>query len=167
MPRSPAAATKSVPALQPLPITGAVQQPVVGSCLPVAGHKRNPRLGKARTGGRRSCTFMVLFLLAATLLMVDVVQAVFTPENTDALKAAVGSCSCSNCDGSNPTFSCAAGGCLGENMTGYCPTFAATTEATTGNPYGVMGDWDVSKVQYMVKSTSTSVPHCLFIGWCH
>jgi len=106
---------------------------------------------------------MVLFLLAATLLMVDVVQAVFTPENTDALKAAVGSCSCSNCDGSNPTFSCAAGGCLGENMTGYCPTFAATTEATTGNPYGVMGDWNVSKVTDMFRCTSTSVLRCLFL----
>ena len=146
MPRSPAAATKSVPALQPLPITGAVQQPVVGSCLPVAGHKRNPRLGKARTGGRRSCTFMVLFLLAATLLVVDVVQAVFTPANRVDLKDAVGTCV-----DTGASFSCT-GGCLGETPNGSCPIFAASNDAT-GNPRGAIGDWDVSSVMNMHQST--------------
>ena len=44
--------------------------------------------------------------------------------------------------------------CLGETGDGSCPTFAASNDAT-GNPYGVMGDWDVSKVTSMFQSTST------------
>ena len=122
----------------------------VGSCLPVAagGHKGDhPRLrlrhgNKTRTaGGRRSCTFMVLSLFAATSLMMDVVHAVFTPADFDAVENAISSC-------------------LHENTTGYCPDFAASeANTTTGNLYGLMGDWDVSKVTRMNSSTFSSVFH--------
>ena len=50
----------------------------------------------------------------------------FAPVNSAALNAAVQSC-------------------LGETADGSCPSFAASNDAT-GNPYGVMGDWDVSRV---------------------
>ena len=53
--------------------------------------------------------------------------------------------------------------CLSETGDGSCPTFAASNDAT-GNPYGVMGDWDVSRVTRMANSTSTSVS-TLFIHW--
>jgi len=119
----------------------------VGPRLPVAaGHKGHLRRGKTRTDGWRSCTFMVWLLLAVTLLMVDVVQAVFTPE-----------------DGTwwDGPLKMARDSCLEENTTGYCPTFAASN--------GVMGDWDVSKVTSMYQSTFTSVSHFLFLdpGWWH
>ena len=113
----------------------------VGSRLPVAvGHKGGPRRGKTRTGGRRSCTFLVWFLLAATVLMVDVVQAVFTPADRTALKTAVDSCVGNSGDGS----------------------------ACASSSYGAIGEWDVSKVTHMHYSTSTSVSTTvLFIGRCH
>ena len=113
----------------------------VGPRLPVAvGHKGGPRRGKTRTGGRRSCTFLVWFLLAATVLMVDVVQAVFTPADRSALKAAVNSCVGNSGDGS----------------------------ACASSSYGAIGEWDVSKVTSMTQSTSTSVfLTALFIGQCH
>jgi hypothetical protein len=134
--------------------------------LPVAaGHKGYPRRGKNRTGGRRSCTFLVLFLLAATLLMVDVVRAVFTPADTNALKNAVGTCTGQGWNypmKKYDYYSCT-GGCMGENPTGYCPTFAASLDAT-GNPYGLMDDWDVSKLTDMSAGTCPSVPHFLFMG---
>ena len=117
--------------------------------------KRATRRGKTRTGGRRSCTLMVCFLFAAMLLMVDVVRAVFAPADRAALKAAVGTCTSSGF---------CAGGCLGETADGSCPTFAASNVPGTGNPYGVMGDWDVSKVTSMRNSTSTSVS-TLFVHW--
>ena len=85
--------------------------------------------------------------------MVDVVGAVFAPADRAVLKAAVGTCT-----RTSGVSSCT-GGCLGETADGSCPTFAAS-HATPGNPYGVMGDWDVSKVTSMLYSTSTSVPHC-------
>ena len=69
----------------------------------------------------------------------------FTPVDSAALNAAVGTCSWGG--------SCT-GGCLGETPDGSCPTFAASNDAT-GNPYGVMGDWDVSKVTSLDQSTST------------
>jgi hypothetical protein len=69
---------------------------------------------------------------------------VFTPADKAALLAAVNSC-------------------LDETPDGTCPTFAAS-DATPGNPYGVMGDWDVSKVTNMQESTSTSVS-TLFVHW--
>jgi hypothetical protein len=124
-----------------------------------------PRRGKNRTGGRRSCTFLVLFLLAATLLMVDVVRAVFTPADQNALKNAVGTCTGQGWNypmKKYDYYSCT-GGCMGENPTGYCPTFAASLDAT-GNPYGLMDDWDVSKLTDMSAGTCPSVPHFLFMG---
>ena len=123
--------------------------------------KRATRRGKTRTGGRRSCTLMVWFLFAATLLMVDVVVAVFAPANRAALKDAVGTCTCgSTCWDSNPTYSCT-GGCLGETADGSCPILAASHVPGTSNPYGVIGDWDVSAVTSLEKSKCTlSLPLC-------
>jgi hypothetical protein len=88
---------------------------VAGSRLPVAAgqNSRDPRRGKTRTGGRRSCTFLVLLLFAATLLMADVVQAVVTPEDGDLhdpLKNATTSCLSETADGSCPTFAFASVG---------------------------------------------------------
>ena len=98
----------------------------------MAAVERATRRGKTRTGGRRSCTFMVWVSFAATLLMVDVVGAVFAPADRAALKAAVTTC-------------------LSETADGSCPTFAAS-DATPGNSYGVIGDWDVSAVTSMSGS---------------
>jgi hypothetical protein len=106
--------------------------------------------GKTRTGGRRSCSLMVWFLFASTLLTVDVVGAVFAPADRAALKAAVGSCTGSNV---------CTGGCLGETTDGSCPIFAASNDAT-GNPYGVIGDWNVSLVTSMSKSKCNLSPSC-------
>ena len=75
---------------------------------------------------------------------VGVVQAVFAPVNKAALKAAVGSCS----KRYNPTRYLCTGGCLGETADGSCPIFAASNDAT-GNPYGVIGLWNVSQVTSM------------------
>jgi len=70
-------------------------------------------------------------------------QAVFAPENSQALKDAVGSCT------PDPGGTFCTGGCLGETPDGSCPTFAASNDAT-GNPYGVIGEWDVSRVTDMI-----------------
>jgi len=115
--------------------------------------ERATRRGKTRTGGRRSCTLRVWFLLAATLLMVDVVGAVFAPADRAALKVAIGTCAYSS---SASAYVCT-GGCLGETADGSCPIFAATN-ATPGNPYGVIGDWDVSAVTSMYQSKCTLSP---------
>ena len=114
-------------------------------------------------------SFMSVFVALLLICTIDSgVHAVFTPADSAALKAAVGSC----------TFSggCT-GGCLGENGNGTCPTFAASNDAT-GNPYGVMGDWDMSKVTSLENSTFTppfflvslftvdslhSPPYCFFL----
>ena len=87
---------------------------------------------------------MSVFVALLLICTIDSgVHAVFTPADSAALKAAVGSCtSRGGCTG----------GCLGENGNGTCPIFAAS-DATPGNPYGVMGDWDVSKVTSLEKST--------------
>ena len=77
-------------------------------------------------------------------------QAVFTPVDRAALKAAVGTCTQSYTSGAW-VFSCT-GGCLGENATGYCPTFAANSTDANGNPYGVISDWDTSQVRNMYES---------------
>ena len=61
--------------------------------------------------------------------MVDVVQAVFTPADKAVLKTAVNSCVGNSGDGS----------------------------ACASSSYGAIGEWDVSKVTDMTKSTSTSV----------
>jgi hypothetical protein len=104
---------------------------VVGPRLPVGGGHTG------RTGHRRSCTSMLLFLFAATLLMMDVVGAVFAPDDGDA-------------NGNGPLKNAIAS-CLSETADGSCTDFADSPDAT-GNPYGVMGDWDVSKVTGMQYS---------------
>jgi hypothetical protein len=70
----------------------------------------------------------------------------FTPVDSAALKTAVQSC-------------------LGETDDGSCPTFAASNDAT-GNPYGVMGDWDVSKVTSLLQSTFIP-PSCFCCCFFH
>jgi hypothetical protein len=100
--------------------------------------ERATRRGQTRTGGRRSCALRVWLFLAATLLMVDVVGGVFAPADRAALRAAVVTC-------------------LSETADGSCPSFAAT-DATPGNPYGVIGDWDVSAVTEMNSSKCTLSP---------
>ncbi len=84
-------------------------------------------------------------------------QAAFAPADTAALKAAVGTCS----DGYD--FNSATGrfniictgGCLGETPDGSCPLFAASNDAT-GNPHGVIGEWDVSRVTDMSNMFASS-----------
>jgi hypothetical protein len=85
----------------------------------------------------------------------------FTPVDSAALKAAVGTCVF---DYSAKAGVCT-GGCLGETGDGSCPTFAASNDAT-GNPYGVMGDWDVSKVTSLENSTFIP-PSCFCRGFFH
>jgi hypothetical protein len=63
------------------------------------------------------------------------VGAVFAPVDRAALKAAVGTC-------------------LSETADGSCPIFAASNDVT-GNPYGVIGAWDVSAVTSMYQSKCT------------
>ena len=79
-------------------------------------------------------------------------QAVFAPANRAILKAAVGTCK-APWDGGGCT-----GGCLGETADGSCPDFAASNVPGTGNPYGVIGDWDVSAVTNMEDSKCTLSP---------
>jgi hypothetical protein len=43
---------------------------------------------------------------------------------------------------------------LGETRDGSCPNFAASNDVT-GNPYGVIGSWDVSAVKSMKESKCT------------
>jgi surface protein len=52
---------------------------------------------------------------------------------------------------SDGAFKTALAKCLAETQDGSCPIFAASNDATTGNPYGVMGDWDMSAVTNMDK----------------
>ena len=87
------------------------------------------------------------------------------PGGQCCLKAAVGTCTQS---GFPPKYTCT-GGCLGETPDGSCPTFAASNDAS-GNPYGVIGDWDVSKVTSLASSTFTppllfSCPLVLSLGF--
>jgi surface protein len=78
--------------------------------------------------------------------MVISCQAVFKPTTNDELRDAIGSndrledgrVGCGN--NKIPTH-----GCLGESVDGDCPIFAASNDGT-GNPHGVVGDWDVSQV---------------------
>ena len=46
------------------------------------------------------------------------------------------------------TLQTAVDNCLSETADGSCPDFAASNDAT-GNPYGVIGEWDVSAVTNM------------------
>ena len=61
------------------------------------------------------------------------VGAVFAPVDRAALKAAVGTC-------------------LSETADGSCPDFAASYVPGTVNPYGVIGDWNMSAVTSMEHS---------------
>jgi hypothetical protein len=65
----------------------------------------------------------------------------FTPADSAALKAAVGTCT-RTYDSGSYVYSCT-GGCLGETPDGSCPIFAASN--------GVIGDWDVSAVTSMYQ----------------
>jgi hypothetical protein len=84
-------------------------------------------------------------LLVSLFGGVGVVQAVFAPADRAALKAAVGTCG---------WYGDCTGGCLGETADGSCPIFAASNDVT-GNPYGVIGAWDVSAVPSMQTSKCT------------
>ena len=55
----------------------------------------------------------------------------------------------------NDVFKTAVNNCLEETQDGSCPTFAATTVPGTTTTYGVIGDWDVSQVTRLYRSTST------------
>jgi hypothetical protein len=127
-----------------------------------SGRRPSQSLGSAKTSDRirgrkppsavhRSCTsaFALFFGLAIMDKIGSGVQAVFAPANSAALKAAVGTCAYG-------TWVCT-GGCLGETPDGSCPIFAASNDAT-GNPYGVIGDWDVSAVTNMRGSKCTLSP---------
>ena len=58
-------------------------------------------------------------------------QAVFIPADLAALQVAVNSC-------------------ISETPDGSCPNFAASNDAT-GNPHGVIGDWDISQVTSLFR----------------
>ena len=111
---------------------------------PVATQSGIRRTIRSTFGGYLACLVWV-FLVSLCGGGVGVVQAAFKPANKAALKAAVGTCTLS---GSYPsyTYSCT-GGCLGETPDGSCPNFAASN--------GVIGDWDVSLVTDMSRSTYT------------
>ena len=74
--------------------------------------------------------YFIGFLLLATPHFAN---ASFTPADRTALKTAVDAC-------------------LSETGDGSCPIFAASND-NTGNPYGVIGTWDVSSVTNMQEST--------------
>jgi len=110
------------------------------------GQGRRTGFARVRSFGGLACWAWVF--LVSLCGVGGVVQAVFTPADSAALKAAVGTCTY----GAGCT-----GGCLGETRDGSCPIFAASNDAT-GNPYGVIGDWDVSLVTSMYKSKGTLSP---------
>ena len=95
-------------------------------------------------GKHKQCGFpkFHVSLLVSLVAGVGVVQAVFTPADGNSwngpLKNAIASC-------------------LSETPDGSCPTFAASNDAT-GNPYGVIGAWDVSAVTTMYSSKCTLCP---------
>jgi hypothetical protein len=123
------------------------------------GHRSATRRARACT----SASVLVLVVLALSCV-IGGVQAAFTPVDSAALKAAVGTCTRTYSNGAY-VYSCT-GGCLGETTDGSCPTFAASNDAT-GNPYGVVGDWDVSAVTTMEKSKCTrSPPLCGHGAFC-
>ena len=115
------------------------------ACCDVMPVERETRRGKTQTGGRRSCTLMVWFLFAGMLLRVDVVGAVFAPAGGNSWE--IGKVALKN----------AITNCLSETADGSCPIFAASNDVT-GNPYGVIGAWDVSAVTDMYASKCTRSP---------
>ena len=74
--------------------------------------------------------YFIGFLLLVTPHFAN---ASFTPADKTALKTAVNAC-------------------LSETGDGSCPIFAASND-NTGNPYGIIGTWDVSSVTSMSLST--------------
>ena len=74
--------------------------------------------------------YFIGFLLLATPHFAN---ASFSPAHKEALRTAVNAC-------------------LSETGDGSCPIFAASNDST-GNPYGVIGTWDVSSVTSMYQST--------------
>ena len=99
--------------------------------------------GKNRSCAARCAAAPCVFLVAMLLMIVDVAQAVFTPANRAALKAAVGTC---DLNGG------VTGGCLMETPSdGSCPIYS------TGWPMasvdGPMPDWNTSFVTDMHSST--------------
>jgi len=100
---------------------------------------------------------MYVSLLVSLFGSIGVVQAAFAPADRAALKSAVGACTCMwvSYNSASQYLSCpCTGGCLGENPTGSCPIFAASND-DTGNPYGVIGNWDVSAVTNIYESKCT------------
>ena len=96
----------------------------------------NGSVRSTKNGGRFAAAaghwnyYFIGFLLLATPHFAN---ASFTPADKTALKTAVNAC-------------------LSETGDGSCPIFAASND-NTGNPYGVIGTWDVSSVTTMEKST--------------
>ena len=117
---------------------------------------------------RRRCHASPLALVFLALVLfcgVDGGWAVFTPTG-DSLDAAVHNCLSEHSGGRSQS-------------NGSCPIFSASIDAATGNPYGVMGDWNVSQVTSLKGGTSTPssfslvccifhlnfvlTPHCFFL----
>jgi hypothetical protein len=96
---------------------------------------RGQRSAARRARACTSSSVLVLVVLALSCV-IGGVQAVFTPAD-------------------NAAFTSAKSSCLSETGDGSCPIFAASNVTATGNPYGVMGDWDMSKVTSLSGSTST------------
>ena len=100
-----------------------------------------PRKGGGGRGGVGGGSSLVVAVLVGLVWCTVSVRAVFTPADSAALKAVVGAC-------------------LRETADGSCPTLA-DSDAVPGNPYGVIGDWDVSLVTTMASSKCTlSLPLC-------
>jgi hypothetical protein len=95
---------------------------------------RGQRSAARRARACTSSSVLVLVVLALSCV-IGGVQAAFTPAD-------------------NAAFNSAKRSCLSETTNGACPIFAASNDAT-GNPHGVIGDWDVSKVTSLSRSTST------------
>jgi hypothetical protein len=91
--------------------------------------------GHGRVVGGGTLSTLGVAMLVGLVWGTVSVGAVFAPAGRDALKAAVGTC-------------------LSETADGSCPIFAAS-DATPGNSYGVIGDWDVSAVTSMLQSKCT------------
>jgi hypothetical protein len=116
------------------------------------GRRHRSVARRARACTSASVLVLVVFALSC---VVGGVQAVFTPADSAALQAAVGKCR-------GLGYVCT-GGCLGETPDGSCPIFAASNDAT-GNPHGVMGDWDVIKATSMFQSKYTP-PSVSFVAF--
>ena len=87
------------------------------------------RIVSARKSQRSSALSLDSYVVCLTLLLsllFDHGVGSFAPANKDALKTAVNAC-------------------ISETGDGSCPIFAASNDAT-GNPYDVMGEWDISSV---------------------